>query len=457
VSRKREPLDLTRRSGEADAHGRAALAGTVWVLSGARAISALGTGLTLPLTLVYLHQARGISLAVTGELFALAAVAGLAAMPLTGVALDRLGARPVLVTVLIGQALAATGLAWAHNSATAVPVMVLQGASLGPSYPAYTTMMGGLCSSTEQQQRAFGWNFTVVNAAIGIGGAIGGVVVDVRHVATIQALYLGNAAATAVCAGLVARLPNHRAERDEKRETAGYLEVLRIPALRTVVLTAVLLASTGYATLDSGAPAYATVVARVPVRVIPLALTVNTIVIVIVQPLVLRRIRKMRSSRALVLIGVTWAVAWVILGMSVLPSASAGRSTLVLAYAGLFGVGETLMAPTLGPLVNRLAPEHLRGRANSLSQASFSLSLVVAPVFSTALISAGVPSLWIGLLSGGSLGTAVLGLRLRRQLTTAQDYGTSEGDAAPHDGTSAESSSPPEMSASDAQLTPPAS
>src|SRR5437588_237938 len=125
-------------------------------------------------------------------------------------ALDRLGARPVLVTVLVGQALAATGLAWAHSSATAVAVMVLQGASLGPSNPAYTTMIGGLGLSPEQQQRAFGWTFTTVNAAIGVGGAIGGAVVDVRHAATIQALFLGNALATAVCAGLVARLPNHR-------------------------------------------------------------------------------------------------------------------------------------------------------------------------------------------------------------------------------------------------------
>lgn len=430
MSREHEPLDLTSRSGEADAHARAAPARTIWIISATRTIAALGTGLTLPLTLVYLHQMRGIPLAVTGELFALAAVAGLAAMPLTGVALDRLGARPVLVTVLIGQALAATGLAWAHSSATALAVMVLQGASLGPSNPAYTTMIGGLGLSPEQQQRAFGWTFTTVNAAIGVGGAIGGAVVDVRHVATVQALFLGNALATAVCAGLVARLPNQRAEHEEKRKTTGYLDVLRIPSLRTVVLISVLLASTGYATLDAGAPAYATVVARVPVRVIPLALTVNTIVIVTVQPLVLRLIRGTRSSRALVITGVTWAVAWAVLGTAGLPPTSAGRSTVVLVYAGLFGVGETLMAPVLGPLVNRLAPPHLRGRANSLSQAAFSLSLVVAPVFSTVLISAGVPWLWIGLLSGGSLGTAVLGLRLRRQLTTAQDYGTSDGDAA---------------------------
>jgi hypothetical protein len=51
---------------------------------------------------------------------------------------------------------------------------------------------------------------------------------------------------------------------------------------------------------------------------------------------------------------------------------------------------------------------------------------VVAPVFSTGLIAAGLPWLWIGLLIAGSLGTAVLGLWLRRQLTAALDQGKSE-------------------------------
>jgi MFS family permease len=400
---------------------------SVWVLTSARAISALGTGLTLPLTLVYLHQVRGIPLTVTGGLFALAAVAGLAAMPLAGVALDRLGARPVFVAACVGQALGATGLAWAHDSATAALAMVLQGLGMSLSSPAMSTLMGGLYADTGQQQRAFGWNFTAVNAAIGIGGAIGGAVVDVRQVATIQALFLANAASSVVCAGLVARLPNtQRAERAKSRSAAGYREVLASPALRTVVFAAVLLAFTGYATIDAAAPAYAVVVARVPARVVPLSLTVNTVLIVIGQPIVLRLGRRMRSSLALVLIGIAWVVSWAVLGLSALPAAMTVRIALVLVFAGLFGVGEILMAPTLGPLVNRLAPGHLRGRANSLYQAAFSLSFVVVPVFSTGLISAGLPWLLIGLLCAGSLGTAVLGLRLRRQITAALDRGTSE-------------------------------
>src|SRR5215469_11545718 len=240
---------------------------SVWVLNGARTIASLGTGLTMLLILVYLHQVRGIPLAVTGELFALAAVAGLAAVPLAGVAVDRLGARQVLVAACAAQALSAAGLAWAHESAMAAPVMVVQGLSVSPLFPAFTTMIGGLCPDTGQQQRAFGWCTVATNAAIGIGGAIGGLVVDVRHVVTFQALFLANAAAAAVCAVLVARLPDTRAERGEELgggtggktgSSDGFRQVLGIPALRTVMFTAVFLAFTSYAVIDAGLPAYGT-------------------------------------------------------------------------------------------------------------------------------------------------------------------------------------------------------
>src|SRR5712671_4678253 len=107
-----------------------------WLLIAGNAVSALGTGLVLPLTLIYLHQVRGIALPEVGFLLATSGAVGLIAVPLAGVALDRFGARTVLIVVLAGQAVAEAGLAWAHSVATALPVALALGASLGPSFPA---------------------------------------------------------------------------------------------------------------------------------------------------------------------------------------------------------------------------------------------------------------------------------------------------------------------------------
>src|SRR5215470_18184570 len=108
-------------------------AGTRLLIAG-DAVSALGTGLVLPLTLIYLHQVRGIALPEVGLLLTASGAVGLVAVPLAGVALDRFGARSVLIVVLAGQALAEAGLAWSHNFATALPVALALGASLGPSF-----------------------------------------------------------------------------------------------------------------------------------------------------------------------------------------------------------------------------------------------------------------------------------------------------------------------------------
>jgi MFS family permease len=384
-------------------------------------VSALGTGLVLPLTLNYLHQVRGISLPMVGALLAMSGAVGLVAVPLSGVLLDRFGARQVLFVVLVAQALADGGLAWAHSVPTAVPVLLLLGASLGPSFPAFWTMLAGLNPQPTVQQRAFAVNFTGINAGVGAGGAIGAAVANVHHLVSFQALFLANAVSCLVFAAVLSRLPNVRAARDRAETKAGYRDVVSNAGLRTVLLATLVLAFTGYAALDSGLPAYATVEAHVSVHVVALSITVNTIVIVAAQLVVLRLVRALRRSRALAAIGLIWAVSWAVFGLSALPGSPGVRILCVMSFTALFGLGETFMAPTVSPLVNSLADERVRGRANALMSSMYSLAFVVSPAISTAMIAAGLAAVWIGLLCAGCLGTVLLGARLGKQLTPAQD------------------------------------
>jgi MFS family permease len=397
------------------------LPGATRLLIAGDAVSSLGNGLVLPLTLIYLHQVRGIALPVVGALLALSAGVGLIAVPLAGVLLDRVGPRPVLVTVLTGQAVAYTGLAWAHSVATALPAIVLLGASMAPFFPAFTMLLAGINPQPHLQQRAFALNFTVLNAGVGVGGAIGATVADVHHPGSFQLMFLADALSGLVFAAVLGLLPNARAPRQPREERAGYRDVLAQRGLRTVMFAALLLAFTGYAALDSGLPAYATVEAHVTVHTVALAISVNTAVIVAAQLLVLRLIRVLRRSRALAVVGLIWGAAWAVFGLAALPGSAALRITCVFVFAGLFGLGETFMAPTVGPLVNGLAQERVRGRANALSQVTYSMAFVVSPAISTGLIAAGLSALWLGLLCLGCLGTTLLAVRLGRQLTPGQD------------------------------------
>ncbi len=401
------------------------------LLVAGNAVSAVGNGLVLPLTLIYLHQVRRIPLPVVGVLLTAAGLAGLVAVPVAGVLLDRLGAGRVLAAVLAGQALAEAGLAWAHSVPTAAAVLLLYGAATGPSFPAFMTTLAGTVPQPALQQRAYAVNFTLLNAGIGAGSAIGAAVADVHHPGSFQALFLANALSCLLFAAVISRLPNVRTPREPRRPGAGYREVLAHRGLRAVLAATLVIAFTGYAALDSGLPAYATVEAQVPVRAVALSLTVNTALIVAAQLVVLWVVRALRRSRALAAIGLIWAVSWAIFGLSALPAGPAVRLACVFAFTGLFGLGETFLAPTVPALVNSLAPDRVRGRANALSSAAYSLAFVVSPAICTGMIAAGLAAAWIGLLCAGCLVTAVLGIRLGRRLTPAQDRVSDEAGAVP--------------------------
>src|ERR1051325_11362989 len=137
------------------------------------AVAMIGNGLVLAFTLIYLHQARGIALPVVGLLLAAGVAAGLLVVTVSGVLLDWLGARRVLTGIILGQAAAQVLLAWAHNAATALPALLLYGASGAPTFPAVSTMAAGLTPAPAAQQPVFAFNFTVQNAATGVGTVLG--------------------------------------------------------------------------------------------------------------------------------------------------------------------------------------------------------------------------------------------------------------------------------------------
>lgn len=143
-------------------------------------------------------------------------------MPVSGVLMDRIGARRVLAGAMLLLATAQIGLAFVHTAGWAVPVLLLQGVALGPTFPAYNALIASLTSG-ETQQRAFGVNFTVLNGCIGLGGLVGGVVVDVAQPLTFQALFLGNALATALAAAIVFSIAEpHRPVRTSVRTVARW-------------------------------------------------------------------------------------------------------------------------------------------------------------------------------------------------------------------------------------------
>ncbi len=386
------------------------------------AVQTLGIGLVLPLTLIYLHRVRHIPLTTTGLLLAIPGLIGLASVPLSGALADRIGPRPVMIGCLFGVAVAQVGLATATTARAAAPVLVLQGLAIAPTFSTSNTLLANV-TPPAMQQRAYGVSFTMVNASVAVGTVIGALTVDVQRAATFQAMFLGSAVANVAAAVVLLTLTVPRAAHAEHADRGSYRELLADPLMRRTVVLSLLLALVGYGTLESGLPAYANVVAQVPVSVVALALTANTILIVGAQLVVLRFLEGRRRTRALALVGLIWCGSWLVFGTSALPESTVARELLVVGFGLVFGIGETFMAPTITPLINALAPERARGRDNAMWGGVYQIAFIVSPAIAAAFIASGLGGVWIALLAVGCLGVTAVALSLSRRVPEAQDVG----------------------------------
>lgn len=376
------------------------------------AIEFIGTGLVLPFHVVYLNEVRGFALSDVGLMLALPPLAGFVMTGPAGAAIDRLGARVVLVATLLLMMAGNTVLAFSDSIPVACVGLALTGVAFGISWPATQSLIAAVVPR-EIRQRYFGVNFALLNLGIGIGGIVGGLVVDVEHVVSFQAIYLGDAVSYLPALVLLLGPLRHVAGRpvadpEAAADAVGYLQVLRRPAVRPLLLLSFVGAFVGYSQLNTGMPAFARAVGEVSTRGLGFAFAANTAVIVVLQLVVLRHIDGLRRTRVIAAMGGVWALAWLVLGSAGLVPGTVGATLLVAAFASVFAFGETLLQPTIPALVNDLAPDHLRGRYNALSSASFNLPSIVAPPFAGFLIDHGLSETYIGVLVVGSVLTAWL-------------------------------------------------
>ena len=364
----------------------------------------LGTGLVLPFHVIYLHEVRGFSLSDVGLLLALPPLVGFLVVGPGGTLIDRLGARSILVGTMLLLVCGDVLLAFAATPWAAGAALTLSGVAFGVSWPASQSFIAAAVPAG-LRQRYFGVSFTLLNLGIGIGGIIGGAFLDVDRLGTFQTIYLLDAMSFLPGLFLLLVPLRHVAGRpvhDESLEDArvSYLAVLRRPAVASLMLLGFVSSFVGYSQLNAGMPAFARAVGEVSTQGLGLAFAANTVVIVLLQLVVLQRIEGRRRTRVIAVMGVLWAVSWVLLGGSGLVPGTLGATMLVAGCASVFALGETLLQPTIPALVNDLAPDHLRGRYNALSSAAFQLAAIIAPPVSG--VGAGV---WTPLTSSGSCGS----------------------------------------------------
>ncbi|MGW7413393.1 MFS transporter [Streptomyces sp. NPDC054863] len=388
------------------------------------ALAAFGLGFTVPYLYVYVAQVRDLGPTAAGIVLGAFALAALVALPFVGVLIDRRGPVPVLIGAALAASLGAVALGSSASLVTAVGSAAVLGIGTAVMQPALATMIVR-CSAPETRTRSFAMQFFLANLGLGIGGLIGGQIVDKNDPSTFTLLFGIESVMFLVLAGIAmtVRMPHIPVvEGAEGKGLFGGLgalvkhkAMLQLCGLGFVIFFAC------YGQFESGLAAYGTEAAGIDPSTLGIALAANTAMIVAAQFLVLKFVERRRRSRMIALVGLIWTVAWMAAGYAGLGHGSQTMATaaFISTYA-LFGLGEAMLSPTVAPLVADLAPESMVGTYNSAFALVKQLALAVGPAVGGPMgASLHMPYIVTFILF--SLGISVLALRMGKQLTPAQD------------------------------------
>jgi MFS family permease len=363
----------------------------VWVLFAADLVSFVGNGLIIPFLIVYLHRIRYLSLPTAGLALSTMAITGFVGTAIAGGLVDRIGPRKTLILTQLDAAFGAAAIAFVHSPWQAFIAAAIYGFGAASYWPAIQSLLATAVPK-EQRDAAFSLHFMALNAGIGLGALIGGLVVSLEDPASFVHVYLADAVTFLVFVALLTQMKSFDAPAREPHEslpTGGYGEVVRDRVFLKICLVMALLVATGSSQLTSGFPAFATGRGHATPHVLGLAFGANTFTIVVIQLWVLKAMKGHRRTRVVMGTCAAWAICWAMTLFGGLQGGGVLSNTSFVAAMAVFAIGEVLMAPSIPALVNHLAPEHLRGRYNALHSLAFSAGFFLGPAVAGFLLGAG--------------------------------------------------------------------
>jgi MFS family permease len=337
---------------------------------------------------------------------------GVVSQLVAGAAADRIGRRATLTLGMLGNAASLIGLGYARGIVPIIAVTFLFGVTVDIYRPASQALVADLIRPADRA-RAYGLLFWAVNLGFSVAMVLGGML------ARAGFLWLFWAdAVTCVAFGVVVwRLVPDTLPRAEHRGggTDGFGAVLR-----DAVMVGYLCLTLAYTFVYL--QAYTTLPLAMKLHGLApgdygLAVAVNGVLIVAIQPLV--SVRLTRHDHATVL-AAGIAVMGIGFGLTSIASSTLSFTATVVVWT----LGEILTAGMAGAIVADLAPAHLRGRYGGLTGAAWGAGYLLAPLGGTRLLVLGAPVLWLtclGLCAVASAGLLALGPAIRRRALAQPD------------------------------------
>lgn len=384
------------------------------------AVDAVGTGVWMPLALLYFLHQTTIPLATIGTTMTVGGVAALPALFVVGRLVDGVGARRVAILGNLVQAVAFTTFPLVQS-----PVAIVVGMfAVGLGNACYWGSIGPMVithSGPGERELWFGLVGALRNAGGAVAAALVPVVIALDSTLAYHLVVLGNALTFLLAAVLLVLQSEPATRGDRGEESAGGPGPSREPVpghwwsglgdptydvlnLLTLLYLVVSLA------LVYGAPLYVVHLLHLPTWVVGATEGINLVLAGLAPGLVIAAMRGAGRRTVLVLSGVVSLVAFLLFDLASDLASGPGTAPAVVAVliaAVLFTVAELLFFPVLSTLAGEYPPAALRGRYMAVNQLAITLALTLAPAVYSFLLSRGGSNTWVG-----ASGLCVLGVVL---------------------------------------------
>jgi MFS family permease len=379
-------------------------------------LNAIGGGMTLSLLLVYLHDMRGFTNTFGGLLLSYGAIVSIVASTPMGALVDRIGPKKVMIAGLICNSAAAFSLSLVETHFHAILALTFINISAQAVWPSQSVILTRVTPEVDRP-KIFGFNFMLLNLGLGMGGLLSSLIIQKGDLLSFQIMYRVDAATFLIYLLIVFSLRgehvNKYIPKEDEPKQGSYRDLMQIKPLMYLGFAGIILFTFGYGTIQAGIPVFATQFLELSPKWLGIIFGVNTISIVLFQPLVMRILEKYSKYTALVSIGIIWALSWVFVGVS--PYLPVLASGIALCMSQLvFAFGEMVQAPTIPVLANELSPEHIRGRTNALMSLQWSVSGVLGPAITGLMLGADLATAWVVVMFLGCFLSIPLFLAMKR-------------------------------------------
>ncbi len=386
----------------------------VRVLQAGLVVNAFGNGAVAPFLILYLHNARGLSLAVAGAAAAVAAACALLATLISGGVAGRHGPRRTMIAGLCCSTVAYGLYPLVRQPWHALALAALAGVGIGTWLTMQSSVLAAITPS-KLRHVAFARQRVAANVGLGLGGFAGGLIVTTARPGTFTTLFWLNAATFVVYMFFVVRVamptasaPAGAAERGRYREVLADRVFLRFAVLNFAFVAAAV------SLLNALLPVYAKNQTHVSERFIGVLFLFNSLTIIALQLPFARAVEGRRRMHAFAVMGLLFAASWIFVAVAGFGVGGTAMTILVCAV-GAFSLAECLFDAVQGPLVSDLARTDLMGRYFAVMGFSWQFGFIVGPAVGALLLAAAPIGLWLAAAAicvGGSAYSLVLDRRL---------------------------------------------